>query len=107
MSLRLKIVVSILSLALVLSLLVWQRKRFPKPVEGALDSLRVWWLGVAKAIGHVQTVIILFVFYYTAIALTAIVSRCLRHDHLRLRGSAAWHPRRKKKDTIETLLRQF
>jgi ABC-type amino acid transport system permease subunit len=107
MTLKLKIVLTFFAVVGVLFLAVWQRKRFPKPVEEALDALRIWWLGVAKKIGHVQTVVILFIFYYTAIAITALISRCLRHDHLKLHGSAGWHRRKKKKDTIATLLRQF
>jgi hypothetical protein len=107
MTLKLKIALTFLSTIVALSLLVWQRRRFPKPIENALDVLRTWWLGVAKKIGHIQTVIILTVTYYTVIAATALVSKCLRHDLLRLNDDAAWHPRKKKKDTIETLMRQF
>jgi hypothetical protein len=107
MTLKLKIALTLLSTIVLLSLLVWQRRRFPRPLEKALDALRTWWLGVAKKIGHIQTVIILTITYYTAIAVTALVSKCLRRDFLRLRDDAAWHPRKKKKDTIETLKRQF
>jgi len=107
MTLKLKIVLTLLSTIVLLSLIVWQRRRFPKPVENSLDALRIWWLGVAKKIAHVQTVIILTITYYTVIAATALVSKCRRHDILRLNDDAAWHPRKKKKDTIETLMRQF
>lgn len=107
MTLKLKIALTLLSTIVALSLVVWQRRRFPKPMEEALDALRVWWLGVAKKIGHVQTVIILAITYFTVVAATALISKCLRHDLLRLNDEAAWHPRKKKKDTIETLKRQF
>lgn len=107
MTLKLKIVLTLFSTVVVLSLLVWQRRRFPRPIGNALDALRIWWLGVAKKIGHVQTVIILTITYFTAIAITALISKCLRHDFLKLNDGAAWHPRKKKKDTIETLMRQF
>ncbi|MDD5556048.1 MAG: hypothetical protein PHN82_02235 [bacterium] len=104
---KLRIVLTIFSVAVLLSLLVWQRRRFPRPVEEALDRLRLWWLRVAKRIGHAQTVAILFLVYFTAIAVTAIIARCMRRDFLRLSGGPAWHPRRRKQDTIETMLRQF
>jgi hypothetical protein len=107
MTLKLKIALAFLSTVAFLSLITWQRKRFPKPMEKALETLRVWWLGIAKKIGHVQTAIILTVFYFTGIAATALISRCLRHDFLRLRESGKWHVRKRKKDTIETLMRQF
>jgi len=107
MNLKLKIATTFLSTIAFLSLITWQRKRFPKPIEKALDALRIWWLGVARKIGHVQTAIILTVFYFTGIAATALISRCMRHDFLRLRESGKWHVRKRKKDTIETLMRQF
>jgi hypothetical protein len=104
---KLKIAVTFLSTIALLSLIVWQRARFPRPIAKRLDDLRVWWLGVAKKIGHVQTAIILTVFYFTGIAAAALLSRCMRHDFLKLRESGKWHARKKKKDTIETLMRQF
>jgi len=107
MNLKLKIAVTFLSTIAFLSLITWQRKRFPKPIEKALETLRVWWLGIARKIGRVQTAIILTIFYFTGIAATALISRCLRHDFLRLRESGKWHVRKRKKDTIETLMRQF
>ncbi len=107
MTLKLKIALAFLSTVAFLSLIVWQRARFPKPIEKALDGLRVWWLGVAKKIGHIQTAIILTVFYFTGIAAAALMSRCMRHDFLRLREAGKWHARKKKRDTIETLMRQF
>jgi hypothetical protein len=107
MRLRLKIALTVLSIVVTLSLLVWQRRRFPRPVENALDGLRTWWLGVAKMIGHAQTVVILTVVYFTVIAVTALIARCARTDFLRLRGPGAWRPRRRIHDTIETLKRQF
>ncbi len=107
MTLKLKIVLTLFSTIAVLSLFVWQRRRFPRPIEKALDTLRIWWLGVAKKIGHIQTVIILTITYFTAIAAAALISKCMRHDLLGLHDKAAWHPRKKKKDTIETLMRQF
>ena len=108
MHLRLKIVLTILSVVAVLHLLVWQRRRFPRPIEAALDRLRIWWKGVTKKIAHGQTVVILFLVYYTGIALTAIFARLMRRDFLRIRKpSPAWLPRKEKKDTLETLKRQF
>jgi len=107
MTIKLKVALTCFSIVAFLSFLVWQRKIFPKPIEKLLDALRVWWLGVAKKIGHIQTAIILTVFYFTGIAATALISKCLRHDLLRLREAAKWHARKRKKDTIETLMRQF
>lgn len=107
MTLKLKIALTLFSTVAILSLLVWQRRRFPAPIEKALDALRTWWLGVARKIGHVQTVIILTITYFTAIASAAVISKCMRHDFLKLNGDAAWHPRKKKRDTIETMMRQF
>ncbi|MEI6632907.1 MAG: hypothetical protein WCP22_03700 [Chlamydiota bacterium] len=107
MRLRLKVALTVLSIVVTLSLLTWQRRRFPRPVERTLDGLRTWWLGVAKTIGHAQTVVILTVVYFTAIAVTALIARCARRDFLRLRGPGAWHPRKRAADTIETLKRQF
>lgn len=107
MTLKLKIALAFLSTAALLSLITWQRARFPKPIEKALEALRILWLGVARTIGRVQTAIILTVFYFTGIAATVLISRCLRHDFLRLKESGKWHVRKRKKDTIETLMRQF
>jgi len=107
MTTKVKVVLTVFSTVAVLSLLVWQRKLFPRPIERLLDKLRLWWLGVARKIGHIQTAIILTIFYFTGIAATALISRCMRHDFLRLKGETAWHPRKKKKDTLETLMRQF
>lgn len=107
MTLKLRIALTVFSIAVSLSILVWQRRRFPAPVERLLDRLRVWWLGVAKKIGHAQTVFLLFIFYFTGIAAAALFSRCLRHDFLRIREAGKWHPRKKRPDTIETLSRQF
>ncbi|MCX6356109.1 MAG: hypothetical protein NTZ78_14590 [Candidatus Aureabacteria bacterium] len=107
MTLKLRMALTFLSIVAFLFLLVWQRRVFPKPVERALDNLRVWWLGVAKKIGHVQSVIILTVFYFTVIAVASLVSRCAGKDFLRLKDTCMWHPRKRKKDTIETLQRQF
>jgi len=107
MTLKLRIVLTFLSVVALLFLLVWQRERFPKPVERALDALRVWWLGVAKKIGHVQTMIILTVFYFTVIAVSSLISKLGKKDFLRLNEDGRWHPRTRKKDTIETLMRQF
>ena len=44
MTLRLKIVLSLLSTAAALSILVRLRRRFPGPVERALESLRARWM---------------------------------------------------------------
>ena len=107
MQLRLKVALTVLSIVVTLSLLTWQRRRFPRPVENSLDWLRVRWLGVAKMIGHAQTVVILTVVYFTAIAVTALIARCARRDFLRLNAPGAWHPRKRTADTIETLKRQF
>lgn len=107
MNLRLKIVLVFLSAVAALSLLVWQRGRFPKPIEGGLDAVRRWWLGVAKRIGHAQTVVILTLVYFTAVAVTAVAARLAGRDFLRLREPGAWRPRRRTRDTIETLKRQF
>jgi len=107
MTLKLRVALTFLSIIAFLFLLVWQRRIFPKPVERALDNLRVWWLGVAKKIGHVQSVIILTVFYFTGIAAASLFTRCTGKDFLRLRESGMWHPRKRKKDTLETLQRQF
>jgi len=107
MRLRLKVALTVLSVVVTLSLLVWQRRRFPKPVESALDGLRARWIGVAKIIGHAQTVVLLTVVYFTAIAVTALIARCARRDFLRLREPGAWRPRKRTVDTIETLKRQF
>lgn len=107
MNLKLKIVLTLFSSVSVLSLLVWQRRRFPGPVERALDGLRARWLAVAKAIGHAQTVVILTVVYFTALAVTALIARCAGKDFLRLNAPGAWRPRKRAADTIETLKRQF
>ena len=107
MRLRLKVAVTVLSIVVTLSLLTWQRRRFPRPVEKALDGLRVRWLRVAKIIGHAQTVVILTVVYFTVIAATALIAKCARTDFLRLREPGAWRPRKRTVDTIETLKRQF
>jgi hypothetical protein len=107
MRLRLKVALTVLSVVVTLSLLVWQRRRFPRPAEKALEGLRTWWLGVARVIGHAQTVLILTVVYYTAVAATALIARCARRDFLRLNSPAAWHPRKRAADTLETLKRQF
>lgn len=107
MNLRLKIVVSFLSAVAALSLLVWQRRRFPEPIERALDAVRGWWLRVAKRIGHAQTVVILTLVYFTVVAVTAVIARLAGRDFLRLRAPGAWRPRRHTRDTIETLRRQF
>ena len=106
-SLKLRIVLSFLSVIAVLFILVSVRKFFPRPIYKSLDRLRVWWLGVAKQIGHIQTCIILFLVYFTGFAVTALIARCMRRDFLRLRESARWLPRKKKENTIETLFRQF
>lgn len=108
MHLRLKIVLGIISVAAFLHLLVWQRRRFPKPVERALDRLRIWWKGVTKKIAHGQTVAILFLVYYTGIALTSAIAALARRDFLRIRNpDPEWMPRRAKKGTLENLERQF
>ncbi len=107
MNLRLKIALTILSAAVVLSLLVRQRRRFPAPAERALDALRLRWLAIARAIGHAQTVVILTVVYFTALAATALAARCAGKDFLRLNAPGAWRPRKRTADTIETLKRQF
>ncbi|MCX6357661.1 MAG: hypothetical protein NT045_07305 [Candidatus Aureabacteria bacterium] len=107
LSVKLRISITVASTAAALSLLVWKRALFPAPVARALAALRDGWLRVARVIGHAQTVAILFVCYFTGIALAALFSRCMRHDHLRLNEPGRWHPRNRKPDTIETLMRQF
>jgi hypothetical protein len=107
MSIRLQIALGVVSCVAVLSLLVWKRNLFPAHVEKKLDALRRWWLETAKKIGHVQSVILLFLLYLTGIAVTAIFAYLFRKDFLRLREPARWIPRKAKKDTLETLARQF
>ena len=107
MTLRLKIVLSLLSTAAALSILVRLRRRFPGPVERALESLRARWMAAAKAIGHAQTVVILTAVYFTDVAATSIVARLAGRDPLGLRGPGGWLPRKRATDTLETLKRQF
>ena len=106
-SLKLRVVLSFLSVIAVLFILVKVRELFPRPISKSLDRLRVWWLGVAKQIGHIQTCVILFLFYFTGLAVTALIARCARRDFLRLGEPARWLRRKKKKNTVETLIRQF
>lgn len=107
MNLKLRITLAALTIVAALFLLTWQRRRFPEPMKKALDALRNWWLGVAKKIGQIQTAVILFIFYFTAIAAAALVARIRGADFLRLRGPVQWHPRKAKVDTIERMMRQF
>ena len=107
MPLKGKIVLAVLTTVALLHLLVHLRRYFPKPIERALDALKLWWQGAAKKIAHGQTVALLFLVYWTGIALTVLIARASRRDFLRLKGKAEWLPRKKKKDTIETLKRQF
>ena len=110
MHLRLKIALTVIGTVVVLSLLVYFRRFFPKPVERMLEGLRDWWLPIAKKIGHGQTIVLLTIVYYTALAATALLAKCMGRDFLRLKGEAMWFPRlrrKRKKDTLETLERQF
>ena len=110
MHLRLKIALTVISTVVVLSLLVYFRRFFPKPVERALEGLRDWWLPIAKKIGHGQTIVLLTIVYFTGIALTSLMAKCMGKDFLRLKGETMWFQRlqrKRKKDTLETLERQF
>ena len=108
MQLHKKIVLTVICTVVTISLLVYFRRIFPKPIERALEGLRDWWLPKAKKIGHGQTIVLLSIVYFTGLAVTALIAKCARRDFLRLRGSAEWLQRKKiKKDTIETLGRQF
>jgi len=110
MHLRLKIALTVIGTVVVLSLLVYFRRFFPKPVERMLEGLRDWWLPKAKKIGHGQTIVLLTIVYYTGIAVTALMAKCMGRDFLRLKEEAMWFPRlrrKRKKDTLETLERQF
>jgi hypothetical protein len=110
MHLRAKIALSVICTVAVLSLLVYFRRFFPRPVERALEGLRNWWLPIAKKIGHGQTIVLLTIVYYTGIALTSLLAKCLGRDFLHLRGETMWYQRlqrKRGKDTLETLGRQF
>lgn len=110
MHLRFKIALSVICTVAVLSLLVYFRRFFPRPVERALEGLRDWWLPIAKKIGHGQTIVLLTIVYYTGIAVTSLMAKCMKRDFLHLEGKAAWYPRlqrKREKDTLEKLGRQF
>ena len=59
--------------------------------------LKTFWKGIlalAKLIGHVQTWLILTVFYFVILAPVALIFKCIA-DPLRLRGGSGslWTPR--------------
>lgn len=67
------------------------------------------WLFVARKIGYVQSMLVMSVMYFVAIAPFALGIR-LFSDPLRLRGAPSWHPfasDRQRSSGLDFARRQF
>ena len=77
---------------------------------------RVWqriyrgWMAFARALGHVNTILLLSVFYVVVIGPASLVFRILRKDPLRRRLDSAasyWLAKEQDAHSLENVRRQF
>ncbi len=79
-------------------------------VVNIFRTLKRWWMKFAKALGWVNTRLILSVLYFIVMGIGAIVIKVLRIDllHKRSRNEASyWRPKEKVTHSLEQAKHQF